>query len=104
MITDLSTEQEFNANTAAGLVLLDFYTTWCEPCKWLDGILKEIDPELSTFCRVYKIDSEKLISVSNSFNIRSSPVLILLKNGQEVWRMNGFKLGPELVQTIRSFA
>lgn len=85
------------------LVLVDFYADWCEPCKWLDKILEEIDSELSESTTVLKVDSESNTDLSAHFNLKSVPVLILFKDGKEVWRINGFLNGEELVEKINSF-
>jgi thioredoxin 1 len=85
------------------LVLVDFYATWCEPCKWLDVILQEVNSRFLSELTILRIDSEQFTSLSERFGVRSVPVLILFKEGVEVWRMNGFLLADELVEKIRSF-
>ena len=86
------------------MVLVDFYAGWCEPCKWLDAILNDVAGELEKYVVVLKIDSEALQSVAERFQIRGIPILLLFKNGEVVWRYNGFKSGPELVEVVASFS
>lgn len=101
----INSESEFRAITgASGTVLVDFFATWCEPCKWLESILNSIEPDLPESASILKVDSELHPDVANELEIRSVPVLVLFKDGEVVWRMNGFKTGPELLEVIRSFS
>lgn len=101
----INSESEFRAITgASGIVLVDFYATWCEPCKWLDSILESIDSSLPPGSSILKIDSELYANLASEYEIRSVPVLLLFENGKVVWRMNGFKTGPELLEVITSFS
>ena len=81
-------------------VLVDFYADWCEPCKWLEDILDQLNPRVKNFVSIVKINIEKVDAVTEKFNVRSVPVLILFKNGNPVWRINGFLTGDELEKLI----
>lgn len=87
----------------ASLQLIDFYADWCEPCKWLDPILQEIERDLYGYIEILKIDIDKDVELSQRYDIKSVPTLILFKNGEIVWRMSGFKTAPELVTIIKKF-
>ena len=84
------------------LVLVDFYATWCEPCKMLDGILEDLEGMLNGKAEIWKLDVDQQPGLSAHFGIRSVPTLILFKNGDLVWRMAGFKLAHELREEIES--
>lgn len=102
---EATSEDLFNEVLATKfLVLVDFYAGWCEPCKWLDSILNEVSGDLEKHAVILKIEAEKFQSVAEKFQVRSVPVLLLFKNGQVVWRYNGFKTGPELVEVVASFS
>jgi thioredoxin 1 len=81
-------------------VLVDFYADWCEPCKWLEDILDQLLPRVKNFVSIVKINIEEVEAVAEKFNVRSVPVLILFKNGDPVWRINGFLTEDELEKLI----
>ena len=85
------------------LVLVDFYADWCEPCKWLDQILRSLEPKLEGVVSIIKVDIELHQSLKERFFIMGIPVLMLFKNGVEVWRMNGFLAENELFEKLQSF-
>ena len=85
------------------LVLVDFYADWCEPCKWLDVILEEIDQHVEFPISILKIDTDKSVELVHEYNLRSVPVIMIFKNGILKWRMNGFLTTPELLSKLKYF-
>jgi thioredoxin 1 len=69
-------------------VLIDFYATWCKPCKEQDAILKELASEHPNL-KILKLDAEKNQMLSHHFEIEEIPTLILFKNKKQVWRRSG---------------
>lgn len=92
-----------NMLTNQPLVLVDFYATWCEPCKMLDGILEELESMLNGKAEIWKLDVDQQEGLSGKFGIRSVPTLMLFRNGEVVWRMAGFKLAHELREEIEAY-
>ncbi len=84
-------------------VFIDFYATWCEPCKYLDEILAELESRLKEKVVFLKLDVDQQAELSRHFQIRSVPTLMIYKNGMLQWRMSGFKLAHELEEDIRRF-
>lgn len=84
------------------LLLVDFYAEWCEPCKWLDEILKEVAENLPEGVGILKIDVDKELVIASRYHVKSVPTLVLFKKGIPVWRMAGFKMAPELTEIIKS--
>ncbi len=63
-------------------VLVDFFATWCGPCKMLAPVLDEVASELSGKATVYKVDVDKSPEIAQRYSIMSVPTLIVFENGQ----------------------
>lgn len=63
-------------------VLVDYWATWCAPCKMLSPVLEEIAEEYAGRVRVAKLDIDQNRAVTERFNVRGIPTLILFKNGE----------------------
>lgn len=83
-------------------VLVDFFADWCGPCKTLAPILKDTKAELGEDVKIVKIDVDKNQELSEKYQVRGVPTLILFKNGQQLWRQSGVVQKSALVQLIRS--
>lgn len=81
-------------------VLVDFYATWCGPCKMMSPILDDVASQVKGRARVIKIDVDKNQQAATAYGVRGVPTLILFKNGQQVWRQSGVVQAPELVNLI----
>lgn len=79
------------------LVLVDFSAVWCGPCKTLKPILHKVEKKNSDKFEVYEIDVDKNSTLANTMNVRAIPLLIMYKQGKEVWRSMGL-VEEELVQ------
>jgi len=86
------------------LVLVDFFALWCGPCKMVPPILEEVKKTLGEQIKIIKIDVDKNPAVSDSFQIRSIPTMILFQNGSPVWRQSGVIPASELISQIKKFA
>lgn len=63
-------------------VLVDFWAEWCEPCKRMEPLLKELAGELSGKLKVAKVNVEAHPAIANQFRVRGLPTFMLFKNGQ----------------------
>ena len=93
-------ESEFINEVQEGLVLVDFYADWCGPCKMLTPVLEEINNE-DEEVRVIKVNIDDARFLANYYQIQSIPTLILLRNGQFLNKMIGFrpkKIIKELIE------
>ncbi len=81
-------------------VLVDFYATWCGPCKMMSPILEDVSGQLKGKAKVLKIDIDKNPQAASYYNVRSVPTLILFKKGKQVWRQSGVVQSKQLVQII----
>lgn len=82
-------------------VLVDFYADWCAPCKMMPPILKQVKDSLGDQLRIIKIDSEKNANLSQKYQVRSIPTLILFKKGQAVWQHSGVLQAKDLIDAMK---
>jgi thioredoxin 1 len=83
-------------------VLIDFYADWCQPCKTLSPILKEVKDDLGDKVKIVKIDVDKNEAIAQKHAIKSMPTLVMFQNGEETWRRSGVLPKEELVQEVES--
>ena len=77
-----------------GIILVDFYTEWCGPCKMLTNILEEID-----YMDVLKVDADKFSELAMKFGIMSVPTLLFYKDGLVMRKEIGYRT-PEEIKDI----
>jgi thioredoxin 1 len=82
-------------------VLVDFFATWCGPCKMMSPILDQVKQELQDQVRIIKVDVDQNPQAAQAYNISGVPTLILFKNGQNLWRKSGVVDANTLVQLVR---
>lgn len=84
-------------------VLVDFFATWCGPCKVMTPVLKDVKDRFGDKISVVKIDVDKNPEVAADYQVRGVPTFILFRNGQSVWRQSGVLPVEGLVKVIENF-
>lgn len=84
-----------------GLVLVDFFATWCGPCKMIAPILEELDTELSDV-KIVKVDVDQSPETASTYGIQSIPTMKLFKDGKDVQTTVGFLPKDQIVSMINN--
>ena len=99
-----ATDQSFTAETSQGLVLADFWATWCGPCKMIAPVLEELDKEMGDQVKVVKLDVDENQETAGKFGVMSIPTLILFKDGEVVDKVVGFQPKEALAELVSKHA
>ena len=99
MLKHINSVAEFDNEVKEGLVLVDFFATWCGPCKMLSPLLEELAEENPNL-KVLKIDVDEVGPLAARFGISSIPTLILFKNGERKEVRVGYQNKNQLLAFI----
>ncbi|HMT28179.1 MAG TPA: thioredoxin [Bacteroidia bacterium] len=81
-------------------VLVDFFATWCGPCKMMTPILEDVARKMGASAKIIKVDVDKNQQAAAAFEVRGVPTLIIFKNGKQMWRTSGVVQAGQLVQQL----
>lgn len=82
------------------LTLVDFFATWCGPCKTMHPVLEQLKEELGDSIRIVKVDVDKNEAIAMQMRIQSVPTLMVFNGGEMKWRQSGAMSVNELKQVI----
>jgi len=84
-------------------VLVDFFASWCGPCKAMSPILDQVKDELKETVVILKIDVDKNQKLAAKLQVRGVPTLVIYKNGAIVWRESGVVPKQTIIQKLKEF-
>ena len=100
MISHVNSVQEYNNLVEGKTVVVDFFATWCGPCRMLSPVIEQIDKEGLVKCDFVKVDVDELGELAAKYNVSSIPTLLVFKDGVLKETMLGYRPLPELVNSI----
>jgi len=100
-IKDL-TDKNFQHQVKNNIALVDFWASWCIPCKMMAPVLNELADEVPGNVQVCKVNVEQYQSLAALFGIKGIPTMLLLRNGKEIDRFVGVKSKEFLLSRIRN--
>jgi thioredoxin 1 len=99
-IKDL-TDKNFQHQIKNNISLVDFWASWCVPCKMMSPVLNELANEVGPGVQVCKVDVEQYQSLASKFSVRGIPTILLFRDGREINRFVGVKSKDFLLDQIQ---
>lgn len=98
-ISTETTVEEFNKLIAEGVVVVDFFATWCGPCKMLAPVLEEVSQQKESV-RIIKVDVDAAPEIAAAYDVMSIPTLIKTIGGDAVTKVQGFMPAEGLIERL----
>lgn len=83
--------------------MVDFFATWCGPCKMMHPVLEDLAKMVGDNARIVKIDIDKNQELANAYNVRSVPTLMIFKDGELKWRTSGVTPAAALEEELKKY-
>ncbi len=100
---EIITEKQFKEKTKSGVVLVDFFATWCGPCKMQAPVLEKVQEELGKQVQIFKVDVDEDEKLARSFGVMSIPTMILFVDGQQKEKHVGLWSKDDVSDTIKKY-
>lgn len=85
-----------------GYALVDFWATWCQPCRMMAPVLESAEQQLGDKINFVKVDVDEQQQLAAEFDIMSIPTLVVFKDGKPVKRMSGYRPLDTFVEELKS--
>ncbi|HAR5282978.1 TPA: thioredoxin [Staphylococcus aureus] len=94
------TDADFDSKVESGVQLVDFWATWCGPCKMIAPVLEELAAGYEGKADILKLDVDENPSTAAKYEVMSIPTLIVFKDGQPVDKVVGFQPKENLAEVL----
>ncbi len=94
------TAEEFEKLADTGVVLADFFSATCGPCKMLSFVLKDVEKVFEDKVKILKVDFDKNRELTEHYGVKGYPTLIFLKDGKEMSRLQGLQQKPAIIKKL----
>lgn len=85
-------------------VLIDFFATWCQPCKVQSSVLNTVKENVGDTARIVKIDIDQYPQIASENGVRSVPTLAIYKDGKLLWKESGIHDVNTLTNLLKQYA
>ncbi len=85
-------------------VLIDFFATWCQPCKVQSSVLNTVKENVGEGARIIKVDVDQYPALANQYGVRGVPTLAIFKKGEMLWKESGVHDVNTLTQLLKQYA
>ena len=103
-IKEFDSSENFQKTIQNGVVLVDFFASWCRPCQMQLPILNQVAEKMGDKVRFLKVDTDKFGAIAQQFSVSSIPTLLVFKNGILVESMVGLQQENTLVSVLGNHA
>ncbi len=93
-------EKDFEEEVKSGKVIVDFFATWCMPCKMMGQILERMEETLNLDEKIIKVDVDECENLSRKFGVLSIPTLVFFKDGQMISKHVGLMQEEEVREIL----
>jgi thioredoxin 1 len=102
-VADEFSRTDYDALVSSGLVLVDFYATWCGPCKKMEPMLADLEKVYNGKMKLLRIDVDKNKDLTNQLGFTEIPVLKIYANGNPVWEARGLVQKETITRELEPF-
>ena len=85
-------------------VLIDFFATWCQPCKVQSSVLNSVKEQIGDKAKIVKIDVDQFPTIASENGVRGVPTLAIFKNGELLWKESGVHDVNSLVGLLERYS
>ena len=102
MSVKVTTDQTFEQDTSIGVALVDFWATWCGPCRMQSPVVEDLSDSMDQV-NFYKLDVDHYPDTARKFQIMSIPTLMIKKDGQVVDKVIGYHSKEQLQKVLEQY-
>ncbi|HBG5342727.1 TPA: thioredoxin [Clostridioides difficile] len=86
-----------------GVVVVDFFATWCGPCNMLGPVFAELGEEMKDEAKFFKVDIDESLEIAQQFSVSTVPTMIIFKDGKPVETLIGFMPKNKIEMKVKSY-